>query len=114
MTHLEKLSFSLLTPDGENYLIWALDVKLHLQACNLVKKIEEPSLEIPTEPFDAQALVFMRQHFGPNVTVAVPYCNIKLMFCGCHFKIGSITNKQYFCQRLVMIGYIFEFKIIQP
>jgi hypothetical protein len=36
MTQLEKLSFSLLTPDGDNYLIWALDVKLHLQARNLV------------------------------------------------------------------------------
>jgi hypothetical protein len=51
MTNLEKLSFSPLTPDGENYLIWALDVKLHLHARNLVKKIEEPSLEIPPDPF---------------------------------------------------------------
>ena len=65
MTHLDKLSFSPLTLDGENYLIWALDVKLHLQARNLTKKIEEPSLEIPTTPFDAQALVFMRYHLDP-------------------------------------------------
>jgi hypothetical protein len=67
MTYLEKLSFSPLTPDGENYLIWALDVKLHLQGCDLVKKIEEPYLEIPTYHFDAQALVFMRQHLDPTL-----------------------------------------------
>ena len=67
MTNLEKLSFSPLTSNGENYLIWALDVKLHLQARNLVKKIEEPSLEIPTDPFDAQTLVFMRHHLDPTL-----------------------------------------------
>jgi hypothetical protein len=67
MTNLEKLSFSPLTPNGENYLIWALDVKLHLQARNLVKKIEEPSLEILPNPFDAQALVFMRHHLDPTL-----------------------------------------------
>ena len=67
MTNLEKLSFSPLTSDGDNNLIWALDVKLHLQARNLVKKIKEPSLEIPTNPFDAQALVFMRHHLDPTL-----------------------------------------------
>ena len=96
---LEKLSSPPLTYDGENYLIWALDVKQHLHACNLGKEIEDPFLEIPNDLYDAQALVFM-QH--------------QLMFCGCYFKISSITNTQYFCQRLVMIGYIFEFKIMQP
>jgi hypothetical protein len=30
-----------------------------------VKKIEESSLEIPTNPFDAQTLVFMRHHLDP-------------------------------------------------
>ena len=67
MTNLEQLSFFPLMFDEENYLIGALDVKLHLQARNLVKKIEEPSLEIPTNSSDAQALVFMRHHLDPTL-----------------------------------------------
>ena len=67
MTNLEQLSFFPLMFDEENYLIGALDVKLHLQARNLVKKVEEPSLEIPTNSSDAQALVFMRHHLDPTL-----------------------------------------------
>ena len=50
--HLEKLSFSPLVLGGENHLIWALDTKLYLHARNLVKKIEEPSLEMFTNHRD--------------------------------------------------------------
>ena len=67
MTNLEQLSFFPLMFDEENHLIGALDVKLHLQARNLVKKVEEPSLEIPTNSSDAQALVFMRHHLDPTL-----------------------------------------------
>ena len=67
MTHLEKLSFSPLAPNGDNYLIWALRAKSHLQARNLVKKIEEPSLEIHMDHHDAQALVFIQHHLDPTL-----------------------------------------------
>ena len=52
MTHLKKLSFLLLVHDGDNYLIWAFDAKLNLQARNFAKKIEESSLEILTYHYD--------------------------------------------------------------
>jgi hypothetical protein len=67
MTHLEKLSFFPLAPNGEDYLIWASDAKLHLQARNFAKKIEQTSLEIPTNHHDAQALVFMQHHLDPTL-----------------------------------------------
>lgn len=59
MAHLETSSFSLLVHDGENYLIWAFNIKLHLHARNIVKKIQKPFLEISIDPYDAQALLFM-------------------------------------------------------
>ena len=65
--HLKEFIFSPLTLDGENYYIWTLDVKLHVQAHNLMKKINELSLEIPTDLYAAHALVFMRHHLDPTL-----------------------------------------------
>lgn len=33
----------------------------------LQKKIEELSLEIPTDPYDVQVLVFMQHHLDPTL-----------------------------------------------
>ena len=67
MTHLAKLNFPSFTPNEENYLIWALDAKLYLQVHNLVKKIEELSLEISTGHHDAQGLVIMCHHLNATL-----------------------------------------------
>jgi hypothetical protein len=59
--------FSPLVADGEKDLIWALNAKLHLQGHGFAHKIEESSLEIPIDHFNAGALVFMRHHLHPTL-----------------------------------------------
>ena len=60
MTSIEKLHFSPLTIDGENYLAWTLDVKSNLIARDIYTTITTDEGTTPQQK--AKALVFLRHH----------------------------------------------------
>lgn len=77
MTHLGKSSFSPLSTHGEgNYLIWALDVKLHLQARNLAKKNRGTISRNSYRSLWCSSISFHATSSRPNITIVVPYYNI--------------------------------------
>ncbi|XP_062028974.1 uncharacterized protein LOC133744976 [Rosa rugosa] len=60
MTNLAKLDFVALDISGKNYLSWALDAEIHLEAQNLGPTIKEGNSASPQNK--AKAMIFLRHH----------------------------------------------------
>ncbi|XP_024200267.1 uncharacterized protein LOC112203542 [Rosa chinensis] len=61
MTNLAKLDFVALDISGKNYLSWALDAEIHLEAQNLRPTIKEGNSASPQNK--AKAMIFLHHHF---------------------------------------------------
>jgi hypothetical protein len=62
MSNLAKLEFAALEVNGNNYLAWRLDAKLHLNSIKLGKTIEKPVDEDLSPEDKAKATIFLRRH----------------------------------------------------
>ncbi|XP_024178482.1 uncharacterized protein LOC112184451 [Rosa chinensis] len=60
MTNLAKLDFVALDISGKNYLSWALDAEIHLEAQNLGPTIKDGNSASPQNK--AKAMIFLRHH----------------------------------------------------
>ncbi|XP_021809586.1 uncharacterized protein LOC110753087 [Prunus avium] len=60
MANLAKLEFAALDISSNNYLLWALDAKLHLEAHGLGDTIRDENNSSPEQ--NAKAMIFLRRH----------------------------------------------------
>ena len=65
MSNLSKLDFEALNISGNNYLAWALDAKIHLNAEGHGDTIKEGNKT--TEQQKAKAMIFLRHHLHKDL-----------------------------------------------
>ncbi|GAV70427.1 hypothetical protein CFOL_v3_13925, partial [Cephalotus follicularis] len=65
MTNIKNWKFIALDISGKNYLLWVLDVKLHLSAKKLRHTIDEDNAASNEER--ATALIFLRYHIDDDL-----------------------------------------------
>ena len=65
MSNLAKLDFKALNINGDNYLSWQLDAKIHLQSKKLGETIKEGNKTSPEEK--ALALIFLCHHIHDDL-----------------------------------------------
>ena len=76
MSSLTKLNFLALDINGDNYLSWALDAEIHLDAMNLGETIKEGNTTSSQEK--PKVMIFLRHHLREGLkieylTVKSPY-----------------------------------------
>lgn len=65
MSNITKLEFAALSLNGNNYLSWVLDTKLHLDSMGLGNTINEDG--IASKQNRAKAMIFIRHHLDPTL-----------------------------------------------
>lgn len=68
MASLTNKDFPELAADGHNYLTWAMDAKIVLQARECIQTINEPDAQNPiTDAVKYRTLFFLRHHLHPDL-----------------------------------------------
>src|SRR5690349_12685573 len=67
MSSLAKIEFSALRLNGENYLAWTVDARIHLKSLGLRTTIEDGNTTTTTEEQQAKALHVLRRHVDEHL-----------------------------------------------
>src|SRR5438128_1132321 len=69
MNNLATKDFNVLEVDGNNYLTWAIDLKIKLSSKDFIGTIYKPNQQGPPIPESAKyvALHFLRHHLHPDL-----------------------------------------------